>query len=232
MSLISIIQGSAASVNVPQPSAVAAAIDANAVQWLVLAKRELRELARRHDWQNLIVQHTWVTAATVDQPLALPSDYDRLVPDVEIWDRTSNTMLSGPTPSWMWQRLQSSGTTGGTTGSWRIIGNVLNIYPAPTAGRTYALEYVSTKACQSSGATAQVTWLADDDTARVPEHLVELGVTWRWLRAKSLDYAEEMSTYEREIERATARDRGLRIMVVSNNRTDLPDTSWPGVIVP
>lgn len=231
MSLLSIIQGAASSLNFPVPISVVGNSDPAVVQWLTLAQREGKELSKRHDWQNLIVHQTWVTAATEPQPLALPvASYDHLVPDVELWDRTSNTMLIGPTPSWVWQRIKSSGTTGGTVKRWRLIGDILNVYPAPTAGLTYALEYVDKRWCQSSASVAQSAWAADTDTARIPEHLMELGLCWRWLKAKGQAYAEEMATYEREVEKASGRDRGLRIMIVNPSRGDLVDPLWDGTI--
>jgi hypothetical protein len=229
MSLLTLCQGAASSLSLPAVTAIVGSSEANSALLLTLAKREGRELARRHDWQNIVVAHTWTTTATVAQSLALPSDYDRLVPDVEIWNRSSNTLLRGPTPSNIWMRLQS-GISGGVTGWWRIIGNVLQVYPAPEASLTFALDYVSKNYCESSGGTDQSDWAADADLGKVPEHLVELGVTWRWLRAKGMDYAEELATYEREVEKAAARDRGMAVMVVSGGSNDITEPFWPGTV--
>jgi hypothetical protein len=230
MSLLTICQGAASSLSLPEITAVVGATDATASLLFTLAKREGRELMRRHDWQNLVVAHTWTTTATVPQSSALPSDYDRLVPDVEIWDRTNNSRLSGPTPSNNWQQLQS-GISGGVTGWWRIIGNVLQVYPAPDAGLTFALDYVSKNYCESSGGTDRSDWAADADVGRIPEHLIELGVTWRWLRAKGMDYAEELATYEREVEKAAARDRGMKTYVIVNTQEDgPPEPFWAGTV--
>jgi hypothetical protein len=228
MSLLTICQGAASSLSLPAITAIVGSTEANSALLLTLAKREGRELMRRHDWQNLVVAHTWTTTATVAQSLALPSDYDRFVPDVEIWNRSANSNLVGPTPSNTWQRLQS-GISGGVTGWWRIIGNVLQVYPAPAAGLTFALDYVSKNYCESSGGTDQSDWAADSDLGRVPEHLIELGVMWRWLRAKGMDYAEELATYEREVEKASARDRGVATAVVSNSG-DITAPFWDGTV--
>jgi hypothetical protein len=228
MSLLTICQGAAAALSLPVPASIVGNIEPNAVILLILAKQEGRQLARRHDWQNITVAHTWTTTATVAQSLALPSDYDHLVPDVEIWNRSSNTLLRGPTPSNIWMRLQS-GISGGVTGWWRIIGNVLQVYPAPAASLTFALDYVSKNYCESSGGTDQSDWAADGDLGRVPEHLIELGVMWRWLRAKGMDYAEELATYEREVEKASARDRGTTVAVVSNSG-DITAPFWDGTV--
>lgn len=231
MSLLTLIQEVAGSLNLPVPTSVVGNTAPDAILFLNLAKREGHELARRHDWQALIVEHTWTTVATVAQSLALPSAYDHLTPDVEIWNRTNNARLAGPTPSNNWVYLNNSGVTGGVSGWWRIIAGVLNIYPAPTAGKTYALEYVSKNWCESSGGTDQATWAADSDVGLISERLMALGVTWRWLRAKDMDYAEEMATYEREVEKSASRDRGLGVMVVGKSRDDdPPQPGWSGTI--
>lgn len=231
MSLLSIVQEAAGALSLPAPVSVVGNSDGSAMQWLNLAKREGNELSKRHDWQNLIVQKTWTSTATQAQSLAIGSDFDRLVPDAEVWNRTSNLKYLGPVSSIEWMRLQS-GISGGVAGWWRLIGNVLNIYPAPTAGQTMAWEYLSKNWCQSSGTVGQATWAADSDTGLIPEFLMSLGLTWRWLRAKGMDYAEDMATYEREVEKSSSRDRGMRVMSVGKSRAmDYPPQPyWSGTI--
>ena len=230
MSLLTLVQEVAGSLNLPQPSSVVGNTDSDVVLFLTLAKREGRELFRRHDWQKLVVEHTQVSLATVAQT-ALPTAYDHLVPDVEIWNRTNDTKYVGPVASNEWMRL-NTGVSGGVAGWWRLIGGALNIYPAPTAGETIAFEYVSKNWCESSGGTDQSTWAADSDVGILSEELMALGVTWRWLRAKGMDYAEEMATYEREVEKAAARDRGLKVRVVGKSRDEdyPPFPFWNGTI--
>jgi hypothetical protein len=229
MSLLTLVQEVAGSLNLPQPASVVGNTDPDAILFLNLAKREGRELFRRHDWQKLIVEHTQTTLATVAQT-ALPAAFDHLTPDVEIWNRSTDTRYLGPVSSSEWMRL-NSGTSGGVSGWWRLIGGALNIYPAPTAGQTIAFEYISKNWCQSSALVGQSTWAADADTGIISEELMALGVTWRWLRAKGMDYAEEMATYEREIEKAAARDRGFRIMAIGRSSDDsLPSPTWNGTI--
>ena len=46
-----------------------------------------------------------------------------------------------------------------------------------------------------------------------------------------MDYSEELATYEREVEKAAARDRGpAPVMVVQRPRRDLDVCSWSGTI--
>ena len=231
LTLLQIVQEVAGSLNLPVPTSVVGNTDPDPILFFNLAKQEGRELARRHDWQDLVVEHTWTSTATEAQSSALPSDYDHLVPDVEIWDRSSNQKYIGPVSSVEWMRL-NTGISGGVAGWWRIIGGVLNVYPAPSAGQTFALEYVSKNWCESSVGTGQAVWAADTDVPVIPDYLFPLGLRWRWLRAKGMDYAEEMATYERELEKAAARDRGMRVMFVSKGGEEdvPPQPFWNGTI--
>lgn len=226
------IQGAAGELGIPVPTAIVGSTDPSAVLFFQLAKREGKELSTRHDWQSLIVQQTFTSTATVVQATALPADYDHLVPDVELWNRSQNMLLAGPTPSDIWARLQS-GITGGVAGYWRIVGGDLNIFPAPTAGQTYAFEYLTKNWCASSGGTAQATWAADADVGVIDEDLMQQGLIWRWLRAKGMDYAQEQETYESAVGLASARDRGIQIMTLGGRRmTDPPYPYWAGTITP
>jgi len=231
MSLLTIVQEAAGALNLPIPTSLVGNTAASETQWLTLAKREGNELARRHDWQNLVVQQTWTSAAAEAQPDAMGTDFDRPMPDVEIWNRTSNLKYIGPVSSMEWGRLHS-GVSGGVIGWWRLIGNEVNIFPAPSAGQTLAWEYMSKNWCSTAGGLGQSTWMADTDVALIPESLLSLGITWRWLKAKGMDYAEDMATYEREVERATSRDRAIRVISVGKSRdTDYPARPyWSGTI--
>jgi hypothetical protein len=46
----------------------------------------------------------------------------------------------------------------------------------------------------------QPSFLADTDTTYLDESLIADAVVWMFLRAKGLSYAEEMTTYERNLE--------------------------------
>jgi hypothetical protein len=204
MSLLSIIsgtdQGAAVLCNLPAPTSVINSTDPNVPLLLRLANQEGRELARRHDWQRLLVDYTFASLATEAQT-ALPTNFDRFLPNPEIWNRSLTQKYYGPTDARTWGQLKALAVTAGAPGWWRLIGNGLEITPAPTAGQTLAIPYISTNWCQSSALVAQSAWTSDTDTALIPERLITLGIVWRYRKSKGLDYAEDMATYEREVER-------------------------------
>lgn len=226
MTLLTMVAEAASSISQPVPTSLIANTSASSSLWRTLAIREGRELARRHDWQALVVQHSFTAVALVPQAGALPDDYDHLVPDITIWNRTNNTRYIGATWSNEWMQLQSGFTSG--NGWWRIVGGVLNIYPAPTAGDTIEFEYISRNWCVCGDGEPHSTWTHDDDVGVISEELMALGLTWRWLKSKGMDYAEDMASYEREVERAASRDRGLRPMVVGKRHDDGLDDGTPG----
>jgi len=231
MSLLTIVQNAARALNIAVPSTVIGNSDLNTALLLRLAQEEGDELSRRHDWQGITIEKTHTTLNQVVQTGAIPSDYDRLVFDCQIWNRTLSQKYVGPVSPNAWQQLQLN-LTGGIVGWWRIKAGALNIYPAPTADQTIAFEYVSKNWIDiAATGSPKATWSIDTDIALIPERLIALGVIWRWKQTKGMAYAEELSTYEREVERATTRDKGAKVMRVPTARDDWPQgPTWPGVV--
>lgn len=58
----------------------------------------------------------------------------------------------------------------------------------------------------------QSDWVADTDLGILDEDLMELGIIWRLLARSGLAYAEEKDEYEREVDKAVARDGGNAIL--------------------
>jgi len=221
MALIDIIQNAASQLGLRQPSAVVGSTDLTAQILLRFANQEGKELAKYHDWQDLIVSKSHTSLATSVQTGALGTDYNRLIRGAEIWNTSLNQRYEGPTPSRTWLRLQQ-GVTGGVTGWWRLMRGDLYIYPAPTAGQTITFEYISKNWCESAGGTGQSEFMADTDVAIIPEDIITLGIVWRYRHSRGFaQYAEDMATYEREKEKAASRDRGVG-RITPNSRNDGP----------
>ena len=121
------------------------------------------------------------------------------------WDRTSRWELSGPTSAQDWQVLKSAVAGTGFLYRYRIMAGKIFFDPVPNVAHNMVFEYYSNAWCQSSGGTAQTVWTADTDTPILDDYLFTLGLKWRFLRAKGLDYAQEARTYEDAIERTMSR---------------------------
>jgi len=234
MSLLTIISGTehgaAALCNLPSPTSIINSTDPNVPLLLRLANQEGRELARRHDWQVIKVAYTVATLGAELQT-ALPSDFDRFMPKPDIWNRSIGLRYDWADDT-EWESIKALAVTAGSPGWASLLGNALYITPAPTAGQTLAFRYMSTKWCQSAALVAQTYWQADTDTALIPEYLISLGIVWRYKKSKGLDYAEDMTTYEREVDRACSRDRGNRMIKLGRSSGEYRMPTWPGTVTP
>ena len=229
MSLLSVCQEAASQLGLRQPSTIVGSTDLTAQILFRFANQAGKELMRYHDWQDLIVEALVTATASTVQVGALPSeDYDRMVYNPEVWNRTQNRRLAGPAPQRIWQQLQT-GLSGGVTGWWRIVRGEFNVYPAPTAGDILAFEYISKRWAESSGGDAQSEFMADTDTALIPEDLLVLELVWRFRQSRGFaQYAEDLATCEREKEKMASRDRGTGRVRVSDNYS--ATSTWPGTI--
>lgn len=217
MTLLTIIQDAAVLCGLNRPSAAITAVDPAIRRMLALANIEGRELARRHDWQVLVSEATWTTVGTESQGslTTIATDLDveagaRII-DETIWDRTSQRPFLGPVASQKWQRLKAANIAGPYS-EYRIRAGALYLIPAPTAGHTGAFEYVSKNWCQSAASTGQSAWAADTDTGKLSEHLMTLGLIWRWKASNEMDFTLARTDYERAVSLAIGRDGTRRTL--------------------
>lgn len=232
MSLLTIVQGACGELNLVQPSAVVGSVDPQAAQLLALARTGGKDIARRFDWQILIKEGTFTTLAAetqVSNVMSTFADFGRIC-NATMWDRTQSRPVRGPLNDQQWQRRKAAAAQVGVEFYFRIRGNVLMFNPVPTAGDTVAFEYVSNKWCQSNAAVAQITWVADTDTAIIDEELLRLDLIWRWLKKKGLDYAEEFRTFELAAADLFGPDGGKDVVDMTGEMeqwgVNIPDGSW------
>ena len=209
MSLLTIIQNATDRIGLPRPSTVIGSGD-NQVRILAsLAQQEGITLARRHPWQVLRTEKVFTTIADITQAGALPADFDRFV-EGSMYDRTQSRPVVGPITPQRWQELRAARALSVWT-SFRINGNALLMYPVPPAGNTVAFEYVSKNWCGGAASTSptQSAFMVDTDIAALDEELLTLGLVWRFLKARGLDYSEAFRSYEEEVINRMANDGGM-----------------------
>lgn len=151
----------------------------------------------------------------------LPSDYKYMLQQTQ-WDRNFRWQMLGPISGQEWQTIVSGITPVGPRIRYRIMadpndptaGQRFWIQPPPGAAQTdvIAFEYMSTSWCTSSGGIYQSAWAADTDLYLWDDDLLTLGVKWRWLRAKGLDYGEEREQYQKAIDMQMSRSGANRVL--------------------
>jgi hypothetical protein len=230
MTLLTICQDAADRIGISRPSSVIASTDQQALRLLGYAKQEGKALARRHTWQKLTTEQTFTATATTVQSTAIPTDFDRFV-DETFFNRTRKRPVYGPLNAQEWQFAQSVVSTV-LVESFRQRGDSVLLTPTPTAGDTYAFEYISKNWCESSGGTDQATWAADADVGLLSEELMTLGVVWRFKHGQGFDYSEDFRNYEMEVAQAILQDGGKRTLnTAGRNRSwhrapFIQDGSW------
>ncbi len=233
MSLLTIVERVTDRIGITKPSAVVGNTDQQIVQLLALANEEGEDLANRYLWTALIRENTFTLTTgqrdqgAVNSTVVTDGDFEHYINDT-FWDRTTSLPITGPLDSMEWQTLQAFPVTGPYL-QHRFQGNRLYIDPAPTAADSTAFEYKSNAWCQSSGGTRQTSWQADNDTGIIDENLMTLGLRWRWLKTKGLDYAEDYATYESRVADAMARDGGKPLLSLEARARDYRKA---GVVIP
>jgi hypothetical protein len=202
------IQNASMRLGLNNPTSVITSNDEQVIQLLALANQEGNELMLRQPWQVLTKEKTFTGTAAAAQTGALASDFDRFV-DESFFNRTQKKPVYGPISSQEWQFMQAVVSTT-LVESFRVRGDSVLITPTPNGTDTYAYEYISNLWCQTSGATGQTAWASDTDTGVLSEELMTLGIIWRFLRQKGMDYAESFRTYELNVANAIIHDGGKR----------------------
>jgi hypothetical protein len=183
--------------------------NATAKQIVAICNREGKTLEKEIRWAELVTEHTFATVADT-ATYAMPSDFRAFGP-MSQWDRTNNWRLTGPVPSLVWQWLKSGISVATGINKWFMVrGAYFTIYPTPSAVETIAFDYYSTswvtKQVDSSNVAA---WTADNDTSRINEDLITMGVKWRFLQAKGMPYEPEYKEYS-AIKESLVEDNGGR----------------------
>src|SRR5207244_3753931 len=144
---------------------------------------------------------------------ALPTDWARYVSETA-WDATNYWPMQGSIAPSIWQALKRGIVATSVRRRFRVVGGQIKIFPTPTVdNNSLIVEYIrNTPWTDSTGVTYRVTATADTDITVFPEHLLELDLKWRWLRAKGLDYGDERDEADREISLAMAQDRPAQII--------------------
>lgn len=165
----------------------------------------------------------------------LPSDIQMFIAATQ-WDRNFRWQMLGPISAQEWQTIVSGICPVGPRLRFRIMpgsnGDMqMWIQPPPGAQQTdtIAYEYTSTNWCKSNTGTTQPRWAADTDLYRWPEQTQVLGVKWRFLRAKGLDYTEELRTYQNAVQRQIARSGGNKTLALNSRQYNQHLLGWANI---
>lgn len=198
MTLLSAINEACDVISLDRFDSVYGSVNPNAQTMVALAQEAGDEIARRGDWQRMLMQ-----ATAVASPLNLPYDFERLTPGGAV--RTSSGVFVRPVTN---------------SGQWAVIvgipsaqpyffvrGNQVLFSPS-SAGAGAVVDYMSKNWVLHDTGGPGGTLAADDDETLFPERLLVKGIIWRWKRQKGLPFDDVLAEFEADLVQELNADRG------------------------
>lgn len=227
MTCLTTVQNAALRIGLTPPSVVIGATDQQTRELLEVAQEEGVQLMKRAMWQVLRKQRLFPALAQEEQTAMVPSDYDRFVNET-FWNRTRKIPFYGPLTPQQWQQFLAWDSSP-VTNTFTFRGNDILVTPNPTAGDTFAFEYISKNWCESAGGTPQDQWEADSDVGILPERLMTLGIVWRYKQKKGLQWLPDYENYDTQVKQAATADSPMPTLSFGNYNYP---ARFPGVVVP
>lgn len=172
------------------------------------------ELLERVDWPDPIARDQTIAGSGVET-YSLDSEFKRLTRDAGAVYETTNTRRNCiPIPTnGMWTNLKELGSAGGDR-YYRVSGDEdggfdISFFHELETGAEVIVSYVSKNWLSISG-TRGSTWSDAAAVLLLPRRLVEMGVVWRFRRAKGLPFADRLNEYEANIARLANDKRVIR----------------------
>jgi len=212
MTLLSVCTDVCKVVGLDEPDAVASSTDREYVEMFALANEMAERISRGNNWQLLSRIHT-LTGDGATEDFDLPDDYDRMLVKSQVWSSSLQTALSpiGSLDRWLELDIQAFEFV---VNAWIIYSGQMHIKPAMASSVTAKFFYQSNLIIAPSSGSNKAEFTADDDTFRLDEQLLKLGMIWQYKANKGFPYAEDMVNYESLLARLVTRDRGSRMLRV------------------
>jgi hypothetical protein len=212
-SVLEIVRDFCSRTGLGQPNTATGSTDSQVQQIVGLLNEEGQELADRYDWESLVREKTFVSAASEGQGkivghiLSEADGFSKILNDT-INNRTTQFPVTGPLTPRVWQAYKSSGIVGSPYSQYRIRGGTLMLHPAPPAEQLLAFEWKTENWVSNENEDAfRNRFIADSDFPLLNSRLLLLGLRWRWKKEKGLEYAEDFNSYESAVLDAMTRDK-------------------------
>lgn len=230
MPLLDIVRGAAIQVGLSPPSVAASATDRTTTELVYWANFAVRELAQWHDWTALATDGEIVGdgATTAWTP---PGDFDRMAKRNRVQrENDACYRLIGPLSGDQRTDWRARGPVQINEVFWFKGGKIV-VAPALATGQKVLFEYQSSYLAATAAGTPKPAMDSDDSVSRLDEECVKMGLIWRWLRQKRLDYTQEREDWRQRAELLAGRDQSTTPIAASMpSDMDLPDALIPDTI--
>lgn len=203
MPILTVCQSLSAIIGIERPSAVMASQDREHFELGQLANEVGKQIAEVYTWQGLKRLAT-ITGDGSTKAFDLPADFG--------WIPSGQNMATteGVTPYVRdhdeWLRMELSATAS-VDNRWTVLGDEILFGTPPTLNAEYKFYYQSKHWARNSVGDLQESFTADEDSFRLDEQLLKLGMLWKWRGYKGLPYAEQLADFGEELRRRVFYDR-------------------------
>lgn len=204
--------------------------DKSFVQLVSLLNTAGKELIAAHEWQQLVKEHSIVTAVPPDTgDYDLPSDFGYMI-DQSGWDFTNDVPLIGPLSDAHWKYLEGSDLVSSTIYvSFRLAKNKFSVFPQPPPDAlTIKFEYISNKwvDVNGGGSTFDTKCIQAADVPLYEEIVIQKFLKLKWLSAKGFDTSSAMEEFRVQFELWSGNARSAPILnLVGSTGYPLLDTN-------
>jgi hypothetical protein len=215
MTILSVGQRVCLAIGLDVPDALMSSTEREHQELVRLADEVATSTMETFDWQELQVIKTY-TGDGASEAFDLPTDYHRMDGSAEMWSSRW---------TWPFNHVESANRWleylvvpfNLVNGNWIIYGGQFHFLPIMGPTETLKFFYISKNYVRQNGGGTLARFVADTDSFRLDERLLELGMIWQWRQRKGLPYAEDMAAFGMALTNAIKRNRGAE-GVVSGNR--------------
>lgn len=205
MTILTAIQEACPDIGLERPLSVVTTSDANAVRLLAFAHEAGDDIAHRGDWRRMLVKTTAIAG-----PVALSSDFERLVPGGAVNVTLPVSLpVRGPLSSDQIAAM-ASGRFGATTALYYTMQGNDIVFNRALAGETVEVNFVR-KQWLLNGTTYKTRATQDDDELLFPDRLLSKAIVWRHRRETGLQYQDQMAEWEADLAMHLRQDRGVTV---------------------
>ena len=229
MSLLTSVQNAMSLCGLSAPAQALTSTDVTVQQFVAFAQLEVDTTFTDFNWRNARIDFA-INGDGTSTLWPLPTDWERIVPGQALWSsKYPSIPLQGPISETEMLALKALPVMP-VRPVWRLIGGMIEVWPALDNGEEVNGVYYSTNPISSEdGLTRKLAWTADSDFPLFPEIILRLGVRWRWKASKGLDYGEDFRSWNMEREKRAGHELGARVVQMSNTY-NLGSNQWPGII--
>jgi hypothetical protein len=160
-----ILDAANAELGLPQVAFGASSTDQTGRQAAALMTAIGNDLVRLHDWQFLLYEATFTGNGTQTR-FPLPTDFGRVVNQTMWSTQGLDYPVIGPESPQVWGWLKYGAYGGGVYYRYRIVGNEIEVFPAPGNGQQFSFAYITKNWAYANNAnkTPKDVVNAGDDT--------------------------------------------------------------------